>query len=243
MLNFLNENVGALTVLFSLIVTVATVFYALLTWKLVVETTHMRRAQPEPHVAIRVQPSEAGINLILLVVENVGLGPAYDVRLSATPDFKTEYGGQLSELGIFRHGLTYMAPGTKIEFFLANVVGQVEEIQRVGGRFDFAIATSYGGASGQKYENTYQVDLRHLVGLSTIGTPPLQTIAQEVKKISDNLRKIQTGSSRIRVDVHTWEDRQREAEEWAQLRDEIEANPEQTATEAEHTPAKDFPQD
>ena len=47
-LEFLNENRGAFAVAFSAVVAIATIVYAILTWRLVSETRKMRVAQTEP---------------------------------------------------------------------------------------------------------------------------------------------------------------------------------------------------
>lgn len=49
-LDWLNENGGALSVLFAAVVMIATVVYARLTAKLVDETRFLRKAQTEPRI-------------------------------------------------------------------------------------------------------------------------------------------------------------------------------------------------
>jgi hypothetical protein len=44
---FLNDNSGAFTVIFAFIVVIATVIYAVLTWRLISETRRLREAQTE----------------------------------------------------------------------------------------------------------------------------------------------------------------------------------------------------
>ena len=77
---FLTKNSGALSILFSAAVTVATVVYAILTWKLVTETRLLREAQTEPRIEITAQPFETAYNLLRLQVRNTGLGPAQRLR-------------------------------------------------------------------------------------------------------------------------------------------------------------------
>jgi PIN domain nuclease of toxin-antitoxin system len=55
-LDFLNKNSGALTVLFTAVVTISTVAYSILTGKLVSETTKMRQVQTEPKIEIMIKP-------------------------------------------------------------------------------------------------------------------------------------------------------------------------------------------
>ena len=51
-LEFLNQNSGAFSVLFSGLVALATVVYVVLTWKLVSETKKMRKVQTEPKICV-----------------------------------------------------------------------------------------------------------------------------------------------------------------------------------------------
>lgn len=91
-LKFLNENSGALTVIFTAVVTVATAVYALLTWKLVAETRLMREVQTEPKIEISVGSFDTALHLLRLHVRNIGLGPAFAVRFSP----KVAAGGEMA---------------------------------------------------------------------------------------------------------------------------------------------------
>ena len=71
MLEFLNQNAGALTVMFTAVVTLSTVVYAILTAALVKETGRMRQAQTEPKIEITLRPSDEWINLIRLHLKNI----------------------------------------------------------------------------------------------------------------------------------------------------------------------------
>lgn len=218
-LKFLNTNSGALSVLFSLVVTAATVFYAVLTRRLVVETTQMRRAQTEPHVALRVEPTETSVNTIVLIVENVGAGPAYSLRLSVDPDFVMEQGLTLSRLGLFQHGIHYLAPGQQVRLFLAHVKDQMEEIQQEGGKFDFIVSAQYATATGARLQHDYTIDFRHLIGVIERRSP-LQEVSQHLKKVADSVSKIERGWGKLHVDVHTHEDRVRDTASREQQRSE-----------------------
>jgi len=114
-LHFLNQNAGALTVIFTAIVTLSTVVYALLTGFLVHETRKMRHVQTEPRVAIIYRTRDEWIALVDIVVKNVGLGPAYEVKF----DISSLSGGaaadslidELKERNFLRMGLRYLSPG------------------------------------------------------------------------------------------------------------------------------------
>jgi len=49
------------SLIFSALVAVSTMVYAVLTWKLVSETKKMREAQTEPKISVSIQPREEWI--------------------------------------------------------------------------------------------------------------------------------------------------------------------------------------
>jgi hypothetical protein len=89
-------------VIFSGSVVAATIAYVVLTWKLVSETRKMREAQTEPKVFVTIQPREEWINFMDLVIQNIGLGPAYNIEFEVHPDFEYEKGKFLSEIGFMK---------------------------------------------------------------------------------------------------------------------------------------------
>jgi len=58
MLEFLNQNAGALTVIFTTVVTLSTGVYAILTAMLVAGTRSMRQAQTEPKIEVTIRPRD-----------------------------------------------------------------------------------------------------------------------------------------------------------------------------------------
>ena len=86
LLELLNKNSGALTVLFAAVVTAATVVYAALTWVLVKDTRMMREVQTEPKLQVTVSSFDFAIHIVRLHVQNVGLGPALNVTFKPKVD-------------------------------------------------------------------------------------------------------------------------------------------------------------
>jgi len=197
-LEILNQNSGFFNLIFSALVAFSTIVYAWLTGRLVTETRMMREAQTEPKVSATIQPREEWINFVDLVIQNIGLGPAYNVKFKVTPDFEYARGYLLSELGFIKNGLGYLAPNQKIQFFLTSLIGlSDEQINK-----PFAIKISYQNGVERTYENTYIIDLSSIIGLSQI-EPPLQKIADSIKSIQTDINSISTGSHRIKVISYT----------------------------------------
>lgn len=231
LLQFLNGNAGALNVLFGFVVMVATAVYATLTVMLVLETRRMRRAQTEPEVVVRLQPSETWLHLIELVVENNGMGTAYDLRLEATPDMEYEAGKRISGIGLFKHGVRALGPRQSMRTYLTSVVGRVHEIEGPESPLHFAVTARYRTASNEAIERRFELDLRFLIGMVRVGSPPLQKIARSVEEMQKDVRHVATGFHRIRVAAFTKADLD---DEEAELRAEFQRRQQQRESDVSH---------
>jgi len=200
-LEFLNQNSGAFAVIFSAVVAFATIIYAILTWRLVSETRKMREAQTEPKVSVTIQPREERINLIDMVIQNIGLGPAYNIEFEVSPDFEYAKGRFLSELGFMKNGLIYLAPNQKLQFFLTSMIENFEEKTKK----PFEIRVTYKNSVGKKYKDVYMIDFSQLIGLSQLGEPPLYKIAKNIEKIQKDIHYLSTGVHRMKVIRYTKE--------------------------------------
>lgn len=233
---WLNANSGVLTLVFSAVVAAATVFYVKLTSRLVEESRLLRESQAQPHVAVRVQLNQAAFGFVDLVVENAGLGPAYDVSFAFTPDFELETNPKrrLGDIGFLRNGLRYLAHRDAVSTHLMGLIG-VDQAKLEGpNRLQFTIGVSYKDALGKARSESYQIDFAHFVGLIRLGAPPLPEMVRHLEKIEGHLGKLETGWSKLKVILYSPSDIKREGDAFrlaqisGQLIDEATANPEST---------------
>ncbi|PKL57955.1 MAG: hypothetical protein CVV34_04830, partial [Methanomicrobiales archaeon HGW-Methanomicrobiales-5] len=110
-----------LTLFFTGVVAASTVVYAILTWKLVSETQKMREAQTEPKISVFVETHPKFFLIKNLVIRNIGLGTAYNLKFSVFPDFKTYNCGMLSEMTIIKNGIPHLPPNNSYNFTLVNI--------------------------------------------------------------------------------------------------------------------------
>ena len=73
-LEFLNLNSGAVTAIATVVLTIVTFAYVLLTRSISKETEIMRKTQTEPNISAIIQADERYINWINLIIQNIGLG-------------------------------------------------------------------------------------------------------------------------------------------------------------------------
>lgn len=209
--DFLNQNSGAFNLLFTAVVALATVVYAILTWKLVSETRMMRMVQTEPKISANLQPTEESIHFIEIIIQNIGLGPAYKVEFKVDPDFEDkDLKLKLSEVGFIKDGLYLFAPNQTLKFPLAFLFKDFKEkIEK-----SFKLTITYQNSIGSIYTDEYPIDFSQFRGLSQIGKPPLYEIAENIKLIQKDFSKISTGFNRLKIIRYTKEDIMEENKEF-----------------------------
>jgi len=180
---------NVLTLIFSGIVAISTGVYALLTWRLTSETRKMREAQTTPNVLVTVDPED--FHDLYLVVRNVGLAPAYNIKFAISPDLVIIKDYRLSKVGFIKDGLSILAPGQEIKTFLysPSIVELKNQIDTV-----LNIEILYESIDKKQIRQNYQIDLSQFKGIITVTTTSsyennllggIQDIARAIEKISD----------------------------------------------------------
>ena len=210
---FLNSNSGALTVLFTAVVAISTVAYAILTWSLVSETKRMREVQTEPKIEITLKPLDFAINIVRLHVRNIGLGPARNVKFTSSVASGGEGAENLvkefNKANFLKAGLKYFGPGHEFDSGYTQITKD----------FDAKIASvitydiEYESVTGKRYSDQITIDVAELKGMNQLGTPNLYAIAQSIKEIQKEFSHVVSGFKKIHADVYTAEDRNREEAE------------------------------
>lgn len=216
-IDFLNKNSGALNVIFTGVVTVATAVYAVLTWKLVSETRLMREVQTEPKLAVTLRSIDEAIHIVRLHFRNIGNGPAVGVKFSPRVEVGAEVSAALldefTKPNFFRTGLSYFGPGQE----RLSMYTQLHENHDAKLSTVLAFDVEYESLTGKKYKDTLVVDLSEYKGTHQLGKPHLYAIAQSLEKLHKDFERLAGGSRRLKADVYSEEDRARERaehEEW-----------------------------
>jgi len=212
-LDFLNKNSGALSVLFSAVVTIATVAYSILTRTLVLETRKMRQVQTEPKLEITVKPFDFAINIVRLHIRNIGLGPALNVRFNP----KVLSGGdgaqsllqEFTQTNFFKIGLNYFGPSQEMHSNFTQLSHNHEAKMSSVLLFDI----KFESVTGVEYEEQIVIDMSELKGIGQLGTPNLYSIAKSLEKIKDDFAHVTSGFRKINTNIFTSEDRAKEHEE------------------------------
>lgn len=217
---FLNTNSGALNVLFSSVVTVATTIYAVLTWRLVTETRLMREVQTEPKLVVSLQSIDEAIHIVRLHFKNIGLGPALHVKFTPRVDDGNDQSKALldefTQPNFFRTGLTYLGPGQeRVSMYTQLSQGYEAKLATV-----LAFDIEYKSATGKGHKDTLVVDMSEYKGTHQLGKPHLYSMAKSLEKIEKEISKLTGGSRRLQTDTFDSDDRAQERAELEAWRDE-----------------------
>lgn len=213
-----------LTATATVAVTALTFVLAKESWQLrMIQVTQLRELQKDsirPYVNLRLEPSHVGLNFINVHVSNLGKGIARRVMFR----FFSKDGAELLpgddiladkffKLAIFQKGFESLGIGQNIQSYLFSFIQLSSEL---GGKpFDAYIrVTSVAyDIEGTRYENEYVFDFSEYEGRGELGGEPAHNIANELKKIREQLQKsLNTRGSRFGVDVFDATDREKEHE-------------------------------
>lgn len=194
---------AVLTLIFSAVVAISTVVYAVLTWRLVEETRNMRAAQTDPSIGIHIEPSPAEGQLFMLVVQNHGMGPAYGVRFDV--DAKQDSADR--PLAFLRNasGLAYMAPGQKIVAFFGSSFDLLKRADKGCAN----VRVTYRKPNGADTTSEFILDPGRFEGMPLIGGNHSRRLADSVEDITKTLKQI-VSASRLQVTTQTREAEQQE---------------------------------
>jgi len=198
-LEFLENNSGAFSVIFTAIVAISTFVYAILTWKLVGETRSLRKVQTDPQVSVFIQHREEFINIIDMVIKNIGLGPAYDITFELDNDIMDLGKKPISELNYFKSGINYIAPGQTIKFVLTSMLDDFEKKKNIC----IKINVRYKDKNNNLYQETFSIDFSEYLGILQLSEPPMYKIAKNIEKLQADFHRISTGFSKLKTIVYT----------------------------------------
>lgn len=213
MFSFLNANAGAIGVIFSGLVTAATVVYAVLTWRLVTETRRSRKAQTNPSISVMIETNPVSFHALDLVVRNEGPGAAHNIHFEIEMEHPDTGDKQLLErihkLGFVSDGVTYLAPRQELRSFLEMSFNNYDEKVATVLR----VRTRYRTPDGSHESGSHLVDLSWLRNMSQLGTPPMQEMAKSLKALQKDINHLVTGWRKLKIITQDKADLEREEHE------------------------------
>ncbi|MEB2346134.1 MAG: hypothetical protein OZ948_15505 [Deltaproteobacteria bacterium] len=181
---YLNANQGILTLLFSAVVAASTLVYAILTARLVKETRLLRELETEPAVVVFITPNERFLNIVDLVIRNVGRGTAVGItwEVVPAPNLLKQHGVEIHSLELL-NGLSQLAPGQEIRTTFGSSFDLLKEPVVPA----IKVSARFRNALGRTFAPSFAITPKQLQGIRRVGTPAEDEIAAAVKKIAARL--------------------------------------------------------
>ena len=194
-----------LQMLFTAIVSVATVVYAILTFIIVKETIRLREAQTEPEIIVYLQPSEDLPSIWDIVVRNIGEGTAYKIKWEFDQDaiLVKERGSRLDEQNFFTKEISYFAPGQVYR----SIFGVSAELLASPAPPALMLRVSFENRKGKKYRREYSIDPMQFYGRTWVGRHGIREIAESLKDMQKDLSHVVSGFSRLNINTFDASDR------------------------------------
>lgn len=186
-LELLKDHSGAITALATVVLTATTIVYAALTAVLARENRLLRRAGTEPEVVAYLIPDQRNINMINLIVANVGRGPAMNVAIEYVADFDdfAKHGVRASFKGR-RKLLSALPQGERFHFLF----GSAFDLLGQNPLKDFSIKVFFEDTHGRERTSESLGSISNFEGIGRAHTPENE-IAEAVKKISEAIQSRQ----------------------------------------------------
>ena len=170
-------------IIFSGVVALATVVYALLTWKLVSETKRLRELQTTPDIHVYFEIAETDISYVYLIIKNIGYGVAQNIRFKLIKDFQ-HYDSTKQELntkGAIKNGIDNFYPNQKISYLFTDLSKNYND--KINDYIDLVI--NYEDINEKKYEKKIKLTLDEFSGTGKLSIPNsyIGRIAYELNEI------------------------------------------------------------
>jgi hypothetical protein len=158
LIEWLNQNSGAMQVVFAAFVALATVSYAVLTAMMWLEMRRTNRRLEQPNVQAIFETLPLHEHLTKLTVKNIGNVSVHDLTVTIDPpDFPSLEGKFLNEIPLFRRSIPVLCRNAEISTVLFNFL----DINKT--KFKDSILTfklSYKTPTGQQQPpQTYSYDI------------------------------------------------------------------------------------
>ncbi|MER6936675.1 hypothetical protein ABTX24_21545 [Nocardioides sp. NPDC127514] len=163
--------------------------------------------QSRPYVLLTVEMSTISSSLLDLVVENVGAGPAFDVKIAVDPPLrraKEEAGHELANARLFREPVPMLPPRYRLRTFFDSGIDRHSAEADLPDTHDVTI--EYNDGRGNSWQERSVLDMTILEGLLFTNEYGVHHAAEALREIRDLLKRSKTMQSPVAVTVEGRDD-------------------------------------
>lgn len=225
MIDWLNTNSAAVTAAATVALMVTTIVYVWFTGVLAVENRRLRRAGTAPLVIAYLFPDARHINILHLVVANVGRGPAQNLAIEFEADVDDFAAHRIEhQVGKKRSLVSFLPQDERLYHYFGNAL----EMFTPDAPKDFFVKIYYQDMTGTSHEERFRASVGDLEGFRRVGESPEHVSAEALKAIREDIKHWSSGFNRLKVEVITAAE-QKEAREARMKRSKGEAGGDKTA--------------
>lgn len=183
-------NIETINLILSGTVAVSTVFYVILTSKLVQESRETRRFSETPFIVASIDFTETNRKVIQIKIKNIGLGYAKNVSFILIKDFEWVENKPLKERGAFKNGIQSFPPNYELNYIIAFL--DKEEKNPLSEKDYIELEIKYNDIHDKTYSNCYKLKFNEIIGQG-YANPPLNNENAKVyylSEINKELRKM-----------------------------------------------------
>lgn len=144
--------------LISFALLVATSLYTIVTIMMWWESRKTRLQKVAPEIIAYLKTSEDH-NVVMLVIENIGEGCAYELKVDLDEDYYTfaKEDKKLSQMPIFNDGVSIYPPKYRLQYYLGSC-GQIKDLQETIG-----LSFSYRDQNNKSYAKHTNLRIKQIV--------------------------------------------------------------------------------
>lgn len=197
------------TVAATIVIALAAVTSAWITWRLSQDNRALRQAGTEPNVVAYLRTG-ARHGFPEFVVANVGEGPAFNVTIRFVVDAAEFARKNVKQQANVDQAIAAVLPqGEKhVRFFAGLEVFGDSPLEP----FDVSVRSE--NSRGTVAEDSFQLDVSHFMGYATIRTMTEHDIAKTLESMQRDFSQLTTGFRRLHVETITTAERQETERQW-----------------------------
>jgi hypothetical protein len=185
-IDWIETNNTLIDLLSTFVTALATVFYVVLTIRLVSENVKNRRIQTDPKIVMDIILDATHPFLLNIILENVGNGVALNIKFLVRNEPKLKKSKNISDYSFIKNGLKSLSGKAKYKTFFLNTIDEGLELVKEL----ILIDIKYEDIHKRKYSEEIIFDLSYLEDIVYSHTEPEYNIIKEMKEISKSLKNI-----------------------------------------------------
>lgn len=191
--------------------TIATAIATFFLWRvtkiLAVETRRMADASAQPQIVASIVLNKWAMNHVDLEIQNTGNATAFEIDVVFDPPLENGEVRADGDYAIPFQFISVLKPGQSLSSYLAEAEPLLDK--------SYTITTSWKllPEAIERHALSYSLHMSDYKGMSRLGAAdPAIQIAEQLKKLREDWRSVAGGQRKLKVDIFTGEERQRERE-------------------------------